>query len=128
MNLGFTEEEYFRVRDWLMSAILISDGQFDEAEMLERLRAKDWHLITTEHAACVLEFCEIDGERIANILVIGGEIGASLREIMKAHFVLCAYLRTQNFTKLVGQPRKEWHRFLLNYGFEQEQQEWIKRL
>lgn len=128
MNLGFTEEEYARVRNWLMSAILISDGQFDEAEMLERLRAKDWHLITTEHAACVLELCEIDGEQIANILVIGGAIGASLREIMKAHFVLCAYLRTQNFTKLVGEPRQGWHRFLLKFGFEQHGKEFIKRL
>ncbi|MEB2843809.1 hypothetical protein [Endobacterium cereale] len=128
MNLGFSEEEYDRVRDWLMSAILISDGQFDEAEMLDRLRAKDWHLITTDHAACVLEFCEIDGERIANILVIGGEIGASLREIMIAYSLVCDALRAMKFSYISGQPRKEWHRFLLKYGFEKQKDELIKRL
>lgn len=128
MRIGYTEDEYSRVRDWLLSALTIAPGPFDEVELIEKLRYGDWELITTENAACVIQFCEFDGERIANVLLIGGRIGGSLREIMTAYSVLCDYLSTQKFAKLCGTPRTEWHRFLLKYGFEQQGKEFIKRL
>ena len=128
MNWGFSEDEYSRVRDWLVAALVLSPDVFSEAEMLENLRSNEWHLLTTENAACVLQLCEIDGERIANVLAIGGKIGGSLREIMKAHTVVCDFLRAQNFTQLVGEPRAEWAAILNRNGFRQKGSEYIKEL
>lgn len=128
MNIGFTEQEYSRVRNWILAAFKVAPAVFTEAEMLDKLRSNEWHLVTTEHAACVLQFFEEDGRKAANIIVIGGVQNGSLREIMQAHFVLCDALRNTDFSYIVGEPRKEWHRYLLKFGFEQHGKEFIKRL
>jgi hypothetical protein len=120
--VGFSEDNYLRVRFWLLSALEIAPGPFDEAEMLERLRSNDWHLLTTENSACVLQTCIFEGEKIANVLVIGGKRNGSLREIMRAHVILCDHLREQNFTKIMGTPRKEFRRFLIKNGFTEAQE------
>lgn len=68
-----------------------------------------------------MEFFEEDHRRAANILVIGGVENGSLREIMTAYEKLSEALRYLGFSYLTGQPRKEWHRFLISkYGFEQQ--------
>jgi hypothetical protein len=128
MRVGFDEDEYARVRGWLLSALEIAPGPFDEAELLRKLRADHWHLVTTDHAACVLELCRIDGELIANVLLLGGEKGKALREILTAQKRFCEFLKHEGFTKLVGTPRKEFHKILKAHGFEQEQKELVKRL
>lgn len=128
MNLGFTEEEYSRVRDWLMSALDAGPCAFDEAELLDKLRSGEWHLLTIENAACVLQLCEYEGERIAVVLLLGGRKGGSLKDIMRASLVLSDYLKKMKFTYIVGEPRKEFHAFLKKNGFEQEQKEFKKRL
>ncbi|WP_455918664.1 hypothetical protein [Ensifer canadensis] len=128
MNVEFTEEEYTRVRGWLLSALAIAPGPFDEAEMLANLRSGNWHLVTTEHVGCVLELCRIDGEMIANVLLLGGERGKALKEVIQAKEELCAFLGFMGFVKLVGTPRKEFYKVLKAQGFEQEQEELIKRL
>ncbi|AYD00915.1 hypothetical protein [Neorhizobium sp. NCHU2750] len=130
IELGYSPERYARVRDWLLSAFKVAPAVFTEAEMIDKLQSGEWHLITTDNAACVLQFFEKDGEKAANILVIGGKIGAALREIMIAHFAVCDMLRHDNFSYIVGEPRKEWHRFLLKYGFERtgRKDQFIKRL
>lgn len=128
MRVGFDEDEYARVRGWLLSALEIAPGTFDEAELLHRLRTEQWHLITTDHVATVLELCRIDGELIANVLLLGGEKGKALRELIPALKELCEFLKHEGFTKLVGTPRKEFHKILKAHGFEQEQKELVKRL
>lgn len=128
IDVGFTEDKYARVRDWLLSALEIAPGPFDEAEMLERLRSNDWHLLTTENSACVLQTCIFQGEKIANVLVLGGKRNGSLREIMRAITILSDHLREQNFAKLVGTPRQEFHAFLLKNGFSKKEQELQKEL
>lgn len=127
-GFGFSDEEYSRVRGFLFSAFDASPCVFDEAEMLEKLRSGEWHLLTTEHAAAVLQFGEINGELFANVLLLGGKRGGSLREIMRANLVLCEVLQRNGFAYIVGEPRKEFHAFLLKNGFEQEQKEFKKRL
>ncbi|WP_234839266.1 hypothetical protein [Sinorhizobium medicae] len=127
-QFGFTEEEYTRVRGWLLSALEIAPGPFDEAELLVKLRAEVWHLVTADHAASVVELVRIDGELIGNVLLIGGEKGKALREIIPAQKQFCEFLRHEGFTKLVGTPRKEFHNILKAQGFEQEHKELVKRL
>lgn len=112
MRIGFTESEYARVRDWLVAAIDTSPDVISESTLLEKLRFNEWQLLTTENAACVLQLCEHEGEKIANVILLGGKRNGSLREIMGTHVVLCDFLRERKFTKLVGTPRKEWHQFL----------------
>lgn len=128
MNLGFTEEEYSRVRDWLLSAFEAGPCPFDEATLLANLRSGEWHLLTIENAACVLQLCEYEGDRIAVILLLGGRKNGSLKDIMRASLALCDYLKKMNFAYIVGEPRKEFHAFLKRNGFEQEQKEFRKRL
>ena len=125
----FDEGEYARVRKWLLSALEIAPGPFDEAELLVKLRAGEtWFLVTTDHAASVVELVRIDGDLIANVLLIGGERGKALREIISAQKQFCEFLKSEGFTKLVGTPRKEFHTILKAEGFEQEQEELAKRL
>jgi len=128
MNVGFSESEYARVRDWLVSALVTAPGPFDEAEMLDKLRSGEWLLVTTPNAGCVLQFFEQDGEKAANVLVIGGKIGGSLREVMVAFQAVCVALRQMNFTYLCGTPRPEFHKYLIKNGFERAGKELIKRL
>lgn len=129
MNVGYSDAEYERVRDWLISALLIAPGPFDETEMRDKLRSGEWLLVTTPNAGCVLEFFETDGEKAANILVIGGKIGGSLREIMTACDAVCNALRQMNFAYICGTPRREFHKYLIKFGFEQAgKDEFIKRL
>ncbi|MDA5636547.1 MULTISPECIES: hypothetical protein [Agrobacterium] len=73
MQMGFTEEEYTRVRGWLLSAFERTPAVFNEAEMLEKLRKNEWHLVTADRSACVLELCKYEGEWIANVLLLAGE-------------------------------------------------------
>lgn len=119
MIVGYSIEEYERVRSHLLRAFDASPAVFTEAEMLDKLRNGDWLLITTEHAACVLEFFEEDGEKGANILLIGGKIGGSLREIMAAMNAVCAALRQMDFDYICGCPRPEFAKYLKRNGFEQ---------
>lgn len=128
MTFGFTEEEYSRVRDWLMSAFYAGPCPFDEAELLEKLRSGEWHLLTIENAACVLQLCEYEGDRIAVVLLLGGRKNGSLRDIMRASLVLSDYLAKIGFNYIVGEPRKEFHKFLKRNGFEQKEKEFKKRL
>lgn len=128
IGFGFSEGEYSRVRDWLISAFEASPAVFDEAEMLDKLRSNEWHFLTTHNAACVLQIDEIDGERFANVLLLGGKKNGSLREIMDAHLVLCKVLQQNGFAYISGEPRKEFHAFLLKNGFEQKEKEFKKRL
>jgi hypothetical protein len=129
MIIAFSEAEYARVRDWLMSALLRVPGVFDEAELLEKLRAGEyWFLVTTEHSAGVLELVRIDGELIANVLLVGGERGKALREILAAIRQLRVFLASNGFVKMVGTPRKEFHNILKANGFEEEQEELVTRL
>ncbi|KQY14704.1 hypothetical protein ASD31_09180 [Rhizobium sp. Root482] len=129
MRVGFSEEEYLRVRGWLVSAIEVNPDKITESQLLDKLRSGDWHLITIENAACVLQCCICEGEKIANILLVGGEKNQSLRSIMKAHSVLCDHLRKMDFAKLVGQPRKEFHAYLKRNGFaEAQNQDFEKEL
>ena len=96
--------------------------------MLDKLRSGDWLLVTTDNAACVLEFFEEGGEKAANILLIGGRIGGSLREIMVAMEAVCSALRQMNFAYLCGSPRPEFAKYLLNRGFEKAGKELRLRL
>ncbi|MDE3821795.1 hypothetical protein I7F13_05035 [Sinorhizobium meliloti] len=128
MRIGFTESEYARVRDWLVAAIDTNPDVISEGTLLEKLRFNEWQLLTTENAACVLQLCEHEGEKIANVILLGGKRNGSLREIMGTHVVLCDFLRERKFTKLVGTPRKEWHQFLKKNGFKQQENEFIKEL
>ncbi|MCK3776218.1 hypothetical protein MZK49_05675 [Ensifer sesbaniae] len=129
INVGFSEEEYVRVRGWLLSALELSPDVFSEAELLGNLRSEKWHLITTEHAATVFEFYRIDGELNANVLLLGGEKGKALREILAAQKRFGEFLKSEGFTKIVGTPRKEFHKILKANGFEeQEQKELVLRL
>ncbi|ASY63611.1 hypothetical protein SJ05684_c21700 [Sinorhizobium sojae CCBAU 05684] len=75
-----------------------------------------------------MELVRIDGELIANVLLIGGEKGKALREIIPAQKHFCEFLKHEGFTKLVGTPRKEFHNILKAQGFEEEQKELVKRL
>jgi hypothetical protein len=128
MRFGFSEAEYSRVRDWLISAIDANPGLITEAELIANLRSYEWHLLTSENAACVLQMCIYDGEQIANVLLIGGEKNKALREILACGEVFYDYLRAQNFTKLVGTARKGFHNILKKAGFKQEQEELQKEL
>lgn len=128
MQMGFSEDEYARVRGWLLSAFDASPAVFDETEMLEKLRNNEWHLVSADHCACVLELCKYEGEWIANVLLLGGEKNRSLKEIMRCIDVLSRFLCDQGFAKLVGQPRKEFHKLLILNGFEKKEEELIKRL
>lgn len=128
MRIGFTEDEYQRVRDWLLSAIAHDPTKITEETLLEKLRSDEWKLVTTEHAASVLQLCTVDGEKIANVLLIGGEKNKSLREIMKAHLVVGYYLKALGYTKIVGQPRKEFNAVLQRNGFQKGQEELFKEL
>ncbi|WP_276118286.1 hypothetical protein [Pararhizobium qamdonense] len=101
---------------------------FNEAELLLNLQTNEWHLLTTENAACVLQLGEFDDERFANVLLLGGKKNGSLREIMRAHLVFCDFCKTLGITKITGQPRKEFHRFLLRNGFKQKQEDFEKEL
>ena len=129
MNVGFSEEEYERVREWIVSAITLGPAYFTEEEMLGHLRSEKWHLITTPHSATVLEMYRDNGELIANALVMGGHKGKALREILPATKRLGEFLKTLGFVKLIGTPRKEFYRVLQANGFEkQEQEELVLRL
>lgn len=128
MQMGFTEQEYARVRVWLLSAFERTPAVFDEDEMLEKLRNNEWHLVTGDHFSAVLELCKFEGEWIANILLLGGEKNKSLKEIMRSQIIFCRFLKDQGFTKLVGTPRREWHKLILKHGFEKQKEEFIKRL
>lgn len=129
MKTGYSDEEYARVRDWLLSALIKAPGPFDEAEMLDNLRSGQWLLVTTENGASVLEFfVDENGDNAANVLVVGGKIGGSLRELMALQESVCDALQSMNFAYIVGQPRKEWHGFLPKFGFEQHGKDFIKRL
>lgn len=128
MNVGYSDEEYERIRPYLLAAFDASPAVFTEAEMLEKLRSGEWLLITTDHAACVLEFFELDGEKAANILLIGGRIGGSLREIMTAMNAVCVALRQMDFAYICGSPRPEFAKYLLNRGFEKAGKEIRLRL
>ncbi|KAA3511613.1 hypothetical protein [Agrobacterium rosae] len=128
MQMVFSEQEYERVRAWLLSAFDASPAVFDEAEMLEKLRKNEWYLVTADRSACVLELCKYEDEWIANVLLLGGEKNNSLKEIMRCQITLCRFLKDQGFTKLVGQPRKEFHKLILKHGFEKKEEEFIKRL
>lgn len=118
MKTGYSNEEYARIRPYLLAAFDASPAVFTEAEMLDKLRSGDWLLVTTDNAACVLEFFEQDGEKAANILLIGGKIGGSLREIMVAMEAVCSALRQMNFAYICGSPRPEFAKYLLRNGFE----------
>lgn len=128
MRFGFSEEEYCRVRSWLIAAIDVNPGIIRESDLLTNLRSNEWHLLTSENAACVIQFCVCDSEKTANILLIGGEKNKSLREIMACAERLYEYLRTENFTRLTGTPRKEFHAFLKKNGFIEKQKELQKEL
>lgn len=128
MKTGYSDEEYARIRPYLLAAFDASPAVFTEAEMLDKLRSGDWLLVTTDNAACVLEFFEEDGEKAANILLIGGKIGGSLREIMVAMEAVCSALRQMNFAYLCGSPRPEFAKYLLRKGFEKAGKELRLRL
>lgn len=128
MGFGYTEEEFERVKPYLISALEKVPGIIDESQLFENIKAGHWHLLTAEKSAAVLEFIEIEGELIANVLVIGGEKNKSLKEIMKCYSTLAIVLREQGFSKIVGQPRKEWNKYLIKNGFCQKGNEFIKEL
>lgn len=128
IRTGYSDEEYARVRPYLLAAFDASPAVFTEAEMLDKLRSGDWLLVTTDNAACVLEFFEEDGEKAANILLIGGKIGGSLREIMAAMEAVCSALRQMNFAYLCGSPRPEFAKYLLRKGFVEVRRELRLRL
>lgn len=130
MKTGYSDEEYARVRDWLLSALIKAPGPFDEAEMLDNLRSGQWLLVTTENGASVLEFfVDENGDNAANVLVVGGKIGGSLRELMALQEAVCDALRTLGFRYIMGEPRPEWHRILVRFGFERNgRKEFTKRL
>ncbi|AYD01741.1 hypothetical protein [Neorhizobium sp. NCHU2750] len=129
MNIGYSDEEYARVRDWLCAAFQYGPSFFTEAEMVEKMRSGEWLLVTTPNGAAVLHFfVDEDGHSAANVLIVGGKIGGSLRELMALQEAACSALRQMNFSYICGEPRKEWHRFLLKFGFEKHGKEHIKRL
>lgn len=128
MNLGFSDSEYERVRDWLIAAMQPDPTKITEDTLLEKLRIGEWTLITTEHAAAVLQLCEFENEKIANVLLIGGERNKALREIMAAYSALCDALKGLGYTKITGQPRKEFHALLKRNGFQKGQEELVKEL
>ncbi len=129
MKTGYSDEEYARIRPYLLAAFDASPTVFNEAEMLEELRAGNWLLVTTENAACVMQFFEDEnGEKAANILLLGGKIGGSLREIMVAMEAVCSALRQMNFAYICGTPRPEFAKYLLGKGFEQARKELRLRL
>lgn len=130
MNLGFSTEEYERVRDWLIAAMQPDPSKISEDTLIEKLGDGEWTLITTEHAASVIQLCEYEDEKIANVLLIGGERNKALREIMVEYSALCDALKGLGYTKITGQPRKEFHALLKRNGFQKgnEQEELVKEL
>lgn len=128
IKTGYSDEEYARIRPYLLAAFDASPAVFTEAEMIEQLRSGNWLLVTTDNAACVLEFFEEDGAKAANVLLLGGKIGGSLREIMVALEAVCSALRQMNFAYLCGTPRPEFAKYLLRKGFEKAGKELRLRL
>lgn len=129
MNIGFTEAEYSRVRNWLLSAIAVDPSIIDEAILLDKLRVDEWHLVTTDHAAAVLQFYpDDDGKTVCKVLLIGGEKGKALREIMRAYQALSAFFQEHNFSKITGNPRQEWASILSKYKFEKNGKEYFREL
>lgn len=128
MNLGFSDSEYERVKDWLIAAIDVAPSVITEDVLLEKLRNGEWSLITTEHAAAVIQFCDIEAEKSANVLLIGGEQNKALREIMTAYVALSDALKALGYTKITGQPRKEFHAILMRNGFQKGKEELFKEL
>lgn len=127
MNMGFSEQEWARVRDWLMLA-LARNPVMTEAEIVERLQREDWHLLSTEHAACIMELSIIDGEKVATVHLIGGEKNRALREIIVGYFAVCSWLRIEGFSRISGHPRKGFEALLKRLGFQKSEQELSKEL
>jgi hypothetical protein len=127
MNMGFTEQEWSRVRGWLLPA-LARNPVMPEEEIVARLRDGDWHLLSTEHAAAILELSIFDGEKVATIHLIGGEKHKAMREIIVAYSAVCSWLRIEGFTRIAGHPRKGFEALLKRLGFQKSEQELFKEL
>lgn len=129
MNIGFSQKEYQRVREWLMTALEMTPDIFSEVELLEKLQSNEWILITTEHSACVLQTYEEGEQKNANVLLVGGKRGGSLRELMTVLTVVSDLLKRNGYSRIVGQPRKEWHKYLTSkHGFKEQQKEYYREL
>ena len=128
MNLKFDEAEYARVRDWLLAAFAIAPAVFTEDEMIEKLRSNEWILLTTDNGAAVLQFFHDGEDWAANVIVVGGKIGGSLRELMALQEQVCDALRKMGFSYIQGEPRARWTRILLKSGWQQHERIFSKRL
>jgi hypothetical protein len=119
MRFGFSEDTYLNVRDWLLSGMKPNPAIISEGELLDNLRSFEWHLLVSDHFACVLQVFISEGNLIANILLIGGEKNKSLSEILDRAELLYEFLRDENFAKIVCQPRPGFHKILKMKGFKQ---------
>lgn len=130
MHVGYSADEYARVRGWINQTLFVVPGTFSEPELHAKLRCGEWMMITTDHSVSILEFFEIDGERAANVLIIGGQIGSSFRELMGVFETVCITLKSMGFAFICGTPRAEFHKYLIHkHGFERAgKDELIKRL
>lgn len=129
MKTGYSDEEYARIRPYLLAAFEASPAVFSEAEMIEQLRSGNWLLVTTDNASCVLEFFEEDGEKAANVLLVGGKKNGSLRELMLLLRSTATALKKMRFSYICGSPRPEFSKYLLNnQGFEEAGKELRLRL
>lgn len=129
IKTGYSDEEYERIRPYLLAAFDASPAVFTEAEMIEQLRSGNWLLVTTDNAACVLEFFEEDGEKAANVLLVGGKKNGSLRELMALLRSAETALKAMGFAYICGSPRPEFTKYLLkNKGFEEVGKEIRKRI
>ncbi len=109
---------YPRVREWLLKALEYTD-EFDERTILKGLIEDRFQLWVTDHAVCVTEIAEEDQVRFCNLVLVAGEKGRSLREVIgEGQGEVIAWAKANSCTELRGTPRKEWTRLLLRDGFQ----------
>lgn len=109
---------YPRVREWLLQALEYTD-EFDERTILKGLIEGSFQLWVTDRAVGVTQVAEEDQVRFCNLILVAGERGRALREVVvEGQSEVIAWAKANKCVQLRGTPRKEWTRLLLRDGFQ----------
>lgn len=109
---------YPRVREWLLKALEYTD-EFDERTIIRGLIEDRFQLWVTDNSICVTEIADEADTRFCNLIVVAGERGKSLREVMiEGQGAVIAWAKANACVQLRGTPRKEWTKLLIRDGFQ----------
>ncbi|GAA5657131.1 hypothetical protein Brsp06_03505 [Brucella sp. NBRC 13694] len=123
------DEEYPRVREWILNALPYSEQPYTEDNILIGLLERDYLLWTAPDAVCITSLTEWRNSKVCVFFLVGGTKGKAMRDIFVDGLPLVEqYARERACKYVLGIGRIGWKSILTKNGFTTEGNEYYKEV